>query len=100
MSEITLRSPRATLAALRMARRCMEGQADDEAATHLLLLLVLLKVASDAHADRRAPGQRGVGGTEIHAPSVRGRWRSFRPRISNASAARRWTGWPRACAMR
>lgn len=68
MSEITLRSPRATLAALRMARRCMEGQADDEAATHLLLLLVLLKVASDAHADRRAPGQRGVGGTDVPAP--------------------------------
>lgn len=59
MTEIALRSARATLAALKMARRCMEGQADEEAATHLLLLLVLLKVASDAQADRRARGTRG-----------------------------------------
>ncbi len=68
MSEVTLRSARATLAALKMARRCMEGQASEEAATHLLLLLVLLKVASDAQADRRAPGSREPGDPGVPAP--------------------------------
>lgn len=54
MSAVTLRSARATLSALKLARRCMEGHEDEDAATHLLLMLVLLKVASDADADRRA----------------------------------------------
>lgn len=69
MSEVTLRSARATLAALKMARRCMQDPADEEAATHLLLLLVLLKVASDAQADRRAPGSRGPDAPDVPPPS-------------------------------
>ncbi|WP_313456955.1 N-6 DNA methylase [Stenotrophomonas sp.] len=69
MSEITLRSARATLAALKMARRCMQDPADQEAATHLLLLLVLLKVASDAQADRRAPATRGPAAPDMPPPA-------------------------------
>jgi len=65
---IALRSARATLSALKLARRCMEGHADEEAATHVLLLLVLLKVASDADVDRRATAGR-QDCTELPAPS-------------------------------
>lgn len=69
MSDVILRSARATLAALKMARRCMQDPADEEAATHLLLLLVLLKVASDAQADRRAPAARGPDATDVPPPA-------------------------------
>ncbi|WP_312320435.1 N-6 DNA methylase [Stenotrophomonas sp.] len=68
MSGVALRSSRATLSALKLARRCMEGHADEEAATHLLLMLVVLKVASDADADRHAAAA-GRGASDTPAPT-------------------------------
>lgn len=69
MNEVSLRSARATLAALKMARRCMQDQTDADAANHLLLLLVLLKVASDAQADRRAPATKGPDAPDVPPPA-------------------------------
>lgn len=48
-----LRDAHATLSALKAARKAMDGHANDDSATYLLLALVVLKIASDAADDHR-----------------------------------------------
>ncbi len=93
MSRTPLRGVPATLAALTSARDALEGAGSEETATHLLLALLLLKIASDTADPDPLPVHSEQPGTvrtmpRLEAPGEARFERLFQQRYSPGNAPR------------